>query len=177
MRKLFIILLVLLTIISTACSASLAEKPSIEDGYSCEVDISYGDAQYGANLKRIGQGVWEAELTEPSTVKGMSMHYENGEVVVRYKGFNVSLPSASVPMKAVVARVFDVLDNIAANPDSIAKKSGSGNIVIEGKIAKNAYIITFGGDGKLMSVNIPSEQLSVTVKTPNDNSTENIENQ
>ena len=165
MRKLVVIPLVLLFLFSTGCSSSPAEKPTLQDGFTATVNINCDENDYTAILTRTGQGVWKAEFTEPKTVSGMSMNYENGEVSVKYKGFSVSLPNTSIPIKAVVASVFEALDNIANDPNSVAKRVEAGTIVVEGKVDENSYIITFDKNGALLSVNIPSQKLSVTVKS------------
>ena len=166
MRKFVIIPLVFLLTILTACSSKTATKPDTSGGFSCNVSISYDDSDYSAIITRIGQGVWEAELTSPETVNGMVLYYENGEVVVKYKGFSVNLPNSSVPMKTLLSQIFEAVDNIANNPDAKSSKTENG-IVVEGEVNDCGYIITFDKDGKLLSVNIPTKKLTVTVESYN----------
>lgn len=163
MKKLFVILFVVCLSMLTGCKEAAVQTPTFSEGYTANVEISYDDDTYCATIHRIGQGVWDAELTEPDTVKGMSTHYENGEVGVKYKGISVSLPDGALPMKNVLAKTFSVLDSIYTDPNIKAKSAEAGSVVIEGESEETKFIITFNADGELLSVNIPSYKLSVKV--------------
>lgn len=165
MKKILFIPFVMFALILTSCKEMSVETPTISDDYTAAVEINYEDNTYTADIHRIGQGVWTAELTSPDTVSGMSMHYENGEVSVRYKGFSVSLPSGKLPMKGALAKTFAALDSIYNDSSVEAKSAEAGTIVIEGESEDAKYIITFNRDGELMSVNIPAYQLSVKTVT------------
>ena len=166
MRKYLIILLVLFSVLLTACNNKTAEKPTVSGEFSCKVSINYNDKDYSATVTRIGQGVWNAEMTEPKTVNGMGLHYENGEVSVKYKGFSVNLPNSSVPMKTLLSQIFEAVDNIANNPNVKSTKTDNG-VAVEGETSGGKYIITFDKDGNLLSVNIPTKKLTVTVESYN----------
>ena len=161
--KKFLILLLALNVFFVGCKGTPAQTPTFENGYKSCVEIVYANDTYFAEISRIGQGMWDVTFSSPDNINGMAMHYENGEVGVKYKGISVSLPSDKVPMKSVVQTVFETLDDIYTNQNAKAKNAEAGTIVVEGEINGNSYIVTFDKDGKLLGVNLPSCKLSVKV--------------
>lgn len=157
----------------SACSVSdlaPSPQPKLDGGFSCECTVTAGiippgsdsseetEFAFSGNLKRLGAGFWELELTSPETLSGMKMTSSNGELSSSLGELSFDLAPEDVPQKSPVYALFTAIDNMSAAFENGAELT-SGN---EGGWVYTADGISavFDGDGIITSLALASPKMT-----------------
>lgn len=157
----------------SACSVSdlaPSPQPKLDGGFTCECTVTAGiippdsdsgeetEFAFSGNLKRLGAGFWELELTSPETVSGMKMTSSDGELSSSLGELSFELAAENVPRKSPVIALFTAIDNMSAAFENGAELT-SGN---EGGWVYTADGISavFDGDGVITSLALAEPKMT-----------------
>lgn len=160
------VLAVFITVImlfTAACSKTpkTMGKATLTPTFTCTALIAYDDFNATAQIQRYGEGIWSAEFSEPSTLSGVRLDFNNGEVTASYKGLTFSVPKDAAPVKALISSLIEVVDT-ALKSDSIEGEASDGVITLSGSLSQGDYSIGFDEKtGALVSFEMPGYGLKM----------------
>ena len=157
MKKLSALFAVAFAVALTACGKSVA-PPRMDSVFSCNASITYGEFTGTAVLSKSESGVWRLDFTSPDSLSGIGAALENGNLTLGYKNFSFGI-SSELPIETVAQTIFNAIDDAAQNAQSA---SGKGELVtVEGETQIGKYIVMLDRSNALVSVDVPSVELSV----------------
>lgn len=166
MKRIFALILVVVSIFSLSACSKVGKvkkeiKPKLDSAFSCNIEMKYGDLISIAEVKRFGNGAWEAEFSEPSTLAGVILSFIDDNVTASYKGLSFSIPKSALPIKSMMSNLFTIIDETAAK-DTIEVISEKDYLVIEGRTEQGDYAIKLDKDtGLLTSFEMPNLDLVI----------------
>ena len=113
----------------SACSVSdlaPSPQPKLDGGFTCECTVTAGiippgsdsseetEFAFSGNLKRLGAGFWELEISSPETISGMKMTSCDGDLSSSLGELSFDLAPEDVPQKSPVYALFTAIDNMSA---------------------------------------------------------------
>ena len=164
--------------VCTGCSQNSASSdfsPQLAPAYTIKTVMTYGERSSEAkcSLTRRSAGCWDATFTEPSTLSGVTLTFENNAVSANYKGLSFTVPKSAMPAKTMLLLATDVLDSLDSLDSLPCTHNDDGTWKIDGETECGTYQITFSDEGELCSFEIPNEPLkmqfsgySVTLESP-----------
>lgn len=118
MKKLFSLLLAILTVFLCGCSKnepSVTVLDLISKPFGCNMDILVLNAEFKAEFVKNNDESMSMTLSEPELLSGMTFGYESGEVSVSMFGLTVSIDSADRTSASVSETLFDLYSNEGSN--------------------------------------------------------------
>jgi hypothetical protein len=140
------VLLTLAMLITASCDGlknSLSGGVKIEDTpLSMHMEIDTEEIDFIADVKRLGMGLWEMEVVEPSNIKGLVITYDGKTVSSTMNGFTQTQPVENIAQSAVFMQIFRTIDNAISELDPKGE-TVDGKYRLFGSIPNSAYEITF----------------------------------
>ena len=104
--------------ILTGCiSTPATEISSVPDclagSFSSEIHIISGENEFNADITKSDK-IWNAEFSQPSTLSGFELVFEDGMVSASYKGLAFSIPKDALPVQSALQNLILVSDNLEA---------------------------------------------------------------
>ena len=104
--------------ILTGCiSTPATEISSVPDclagSFSSQIHIISGENEFNANIIKSDK-IWNAEFSQPSTLSGVELVFEDGMVSASYKGLAFSIPKDALPVQSALQNLILVSDNLEA---------------------------------------------------------------
>ena len=104
--------------ILTGCiSTPATEISSVPDclagNFSSEIHIISGENEFNADITKSDK-IWNAEFSQPSTLSGVELVFEDGMVSASYKGLAFSIPKDALPVQSALQKLILVSDNLEA---------------------------------------------------------------
>ena len=104
--------------ILTGCiSTPATEISSVPDclagNFSSEIHIISGENEFNADITQSDK-IWNAEFSQPSTLSGVELVFEDGMVSASYKGLAFSIPKDALPVQSALQNLILVSDNLEA---------------------------------------------------------------
>jgi hypothetical protein len=121
--------------------------PELDIPYTAEAAIEGENLSLTANIKRLGTGLWEMEITSPESLRGLKINYSEDKIASIYDGIITETPIEKVSPEAVFLQVFQAADN-AANLETPDVTERDGDFFINGQIPSTDYIIQIDGEAK-----------------------------
>jgi hypothetical protein len=128
-------LLTLLILTVTGCDSlsSITGGVNIKDApFSARMEIDTEEIDFIANVKRLGMGLWEMEILEPASIKGLLIKYDGSSVSSTMNGFTQTMPVENVADSAVFLQIFRTIDNAISEIDPKGE-TVDGKYVLEGE--------------------------------------------
>jgi|LSQX01.1.fsa_nt_gb hypothetical protein len=154
-------LVVLIVLCFAACSKKAdAEKPVVT-GFSCDVEVKYGEMDVKGRLTRSSAGTLIFDVNEPKTLNGLSMQWNGETISLKLHGFSFGVDPETVPQSALGKCILGVLDAALGMHDG-------GKVTDEGLVTKGSSssgefeILSDPKTGSLLRLRIPSENLTAT---------------
>lgn len=102
--------------ILTGCiSTPATEISSVPDclagSFSSEIHIISGENEFNADITKSDK-IWNAEFSQPSTLSGVELVFEDGMVSASYKGLAFSIPKDALPVQSALQNLILVSDNL-----------------------------------------------------------------
>ncbi|HHV50496.1 MAG TPA: hypothetical protein GXX54_02160 [Clostridiales bacterium] len=162
LRRVLSLTLCLLVVLSfAACSKKgKAEKP-VTTGFSCDVEASYDDMNVKGRLTRSSAGTLTFEVTEPESLKGLSMQLNGDSISIKLFGLSFDVKPENIPQTALGKSMLSALDSALDAKDQ-------GEITEEGLVTKGSTpagdfeIVSDPKTGNLLKLRIPSANLAAT---------------
>lgn len=157
----------------SACSVSdlsPSPQPKLDGGFTCECTVTAGivppgsdsgeetEFVFSGNLKRLGAGFWELEISSPETISGMKITSCDGDFSSSLGELSFDLAPEDVPQKSPVYALFTSLDNMSSAFENGAELT-SGE---EGGWVYTADGVSavFDGDGVITSMALASPKMT-----------------
>jgi hypothetical protein len=131
-----------LSLISCDKLSGLGGTQISDTPFTAHVEIDTEKADYVANVKRLGMGLWEMEIVEPSNIAGLTIKYDGASVSSTKDGFTISHPVENIADSALFLQLFRTIDNAI----SVIDPQGEiidGKYVLSGSIPITSYQIIF----------------------------------
>ncbi|NLK70903.1 MAG: hypothetical protein GX286_05620 [Clostridiales bacterium] len=166
MKRIFALMLVVISILTLSACGKVGKvkkeiKPKLDSSFSCNVKMKYGDLLSEAEVKRFGNGAWEAYFSQPNTLAGVKLMFMDDEVTASYKGLSFSVPKSALPIKSMMSNLFSIIDETAAK-DTIEVINDKEYMVIEGRTEQGDYEIKLDKEtGLLNSFEMPNLDLVI----------------
>lgn len=148
----------------TACNFGKPKEtaaPDLNRLFTCSSEIRYGDFEMSAELKRLGDGMWEVEFSAPKTLAGVKLAYNGDAISASYKGLSFSIPKDAAPVKAVFTMVFRAIDASAAEPE-LPFSEEDGILVFEGENEQGKFFISTDKEtGDFIGFSMPDYELEI----------------
>lgn len=136
----------------TGCSkpgkqdASAAQK--LGSSFTTEMVMTVDDLQITGTLSRMGEGMWNVNFAEPTSLVGVILDFSDGEVTASYKGLAFSVPQAAMPAKSVLSNLILVVDALAQEEKITGEEDGK-LIGVTGDLEGNPYSLKLTKNGDL----------------------------
>lgn len=166
MKKILSVLLCTVMLFAmTACNFGKPKEtaaPDLNRLFTCSSEIRYGDFEMSAELKRLGDSMWEVEFSAPKTLAGVKLTYNGDTISASYKDLSFSIPQDAAPVKAVFTMIFRTIDKSAAQPE-LPFTEEDGVLVFEGENDYGKFFISTDKEtGDFIGFNMPDYDLEVT---------------
>ena len=140
-KRLFAGILVFALAVSLfGCTQSQEEPPKTLTGaFSFNAGILLGGKNYSAQVQKQADGVWTMKFTDPPSLKGMEVRYQNGEAAVTYLGIEWEVPSDLLPSTAVPEGMLGSLEDLENGKVTASEEDG--RLVYSGESESGRYKI------------------------------------
>lgn len=135
--------------------------PPITEGFSCRVVADYNDLAMVGTLQRPAAGTLILTLEQPSTLSGLTAHWDGKVLTARWHGLSIELDEDTVPKAAFIRKMAEILDTaLGVLPEKIAETNGG--VQLTGKVGQDTFtLISDPATGHLLSLSIPTLSLMV----------------
>lgn len=141
------------------CGAAANEtKEPVTDGFSCTAQITYGEMELTARLRRTAAEAFTVAFESPKSLNGVTVGLSGTDMTLELGGMKVAVPTERVPQRALILCLARVLE--ATHPTGQRTEDG---YVIEGEAEGESYTLVCDPDSGLpRSLSVPSQELTVT---------------
>jgi hypothetical protein len=162
-KKIYIVLAAAAVILATlfaytSCDSfqnAVSGVPDLDVPFTAEAALTGENLSLTANLKRLGTGMWEMEITSPETLRGLKINYSEDKIASVYDGIITETPIDKISPEAVFLQIFQATDN-AANLETPDVSEADGDLFISGDIPVSAYKLQIDGETKtLEGISLP----------------------
>ncbi|HIW74518.1 MAG TPA: hypothetical protein H9684_09350 [Firmicutes bacterium] len=152
--------LFLLCLLAPSCSPAQKEpEEPVTAGFECDLDVQYRDMEVKGHLTRRTAGSLLLELTEPSTLNGLSMEWDGEKVVLKLHELSFDVDPAVLPESALGQGLLSALDAAVGQRED-RTRTGEG-LATSGSITQGEFTLVSDPDtGALLSLQIPAMELS-----------------
>ncbi len=166
MKKLFTSFFAVFMIFCLAsCSAPMKSTEKRQNNLNCSFSskalISLDKLNADATIKRLGDGMWEAEFESPNTLSGVKLTFMDGNVSADYKGLSFSVPRSALPVKAMLLNLIDAVDE-NARKEELKGSENEGMLEISGSLDGGDYTLSVDKNGYIASFAMPNNLLCIT---------------
>ncbi|MDE6592260.1 MAG: hypothetical protein K2K57_04250 [Oscillospiraceae bacterium] len=153
----FLCMVLCLTLLAGCTSPlNVPPRPRITGGYTlcCTVktEVTPADKEtpeefvFSGNVKRLGSGFWEMEITAPESLEGLKIVLSGDNVTSSLGELSFSSELSAIPKKSPAMTVFRCLDNAAvALGNGVSPEAASG---VQGwTLTTGEYSLLFDNDG------------------------------
>ncbi|MCL2054353.1 MAG: hypothetical protein FWG90_07995 [Oscillospiraceae bacterium] len=169
MKKVFltVILIVLFVTMFTSCKSMeeliKGKVPDLNRAFTSEVIISYDGTEVKATITRYGTGLWSMVVSEPETMAGLTLNYNDESVVASMGELSFEIPLEKLESGAVFATLFRVFDNAAAMNEMSFTQTEDG-VRFSGNVNGQDYQLLFDpAENTLKSISIPEAGIEVKI--------------
>lgn len=99
--------------ISTPATEISSVPDCLAGSFSSEIHIISGENEFNADITKSDK-IWNAEFSQPSTLSGVELVFEDGMVSASYKGLAFSIPKDALPVQSALQNLILVSDNLEA---------------------------------------------------------------
>ena len=119
MKKIFSVFVLFVIMISiTGCGKENKPcAPDLNKIFTVNAAVESGKFKTEAIISRLGDNMWEAEISSPETLKGIKLSYSGEDITASYMGMSFSVPKNAAPVKGMMTMLFNAIDKSAALPE------------------------------------------------------------
>lgn len=120
---LFVISIVLFTGCKFIKDTIIPKQPKLDRAFTCEFELTAFEDDRDSKMvvkgdfTRFGTGIWEMNITEPETMKGLNLKYNEGKTTASLGALTLDIESEKLNSSAMFKRIFDTFDSCAAMHD------------------------------------------------------------
>lgn len=135
--------------VSFGCDKRSTEinPPKLSGAFTCTASMTCGELEASAEITRLGENMWEALFSNPSTLAGVKLCFYDDTVSASYKGLEFSVPKAAMPVESMMSGFIDVVEELAKSTEKIKATEKDGALEVEGKTQAGDYTMSFDKDG------------------------------
>lgn len=160
---------ILLSLALSSCAVNAPDPapPHIElNSVACSV--TYGDAEYKANITHIFQGVTTIAFTQPQSVDGLICSFSGNGCEITLDGLSFKTESSFLPSGALPQIVDEILTSAQCEGALTFTDSEEPNAstlttaTFSGKSSRYSYeIVTDFGSGEIREISVPKCDLNI----------------
>lgn len=136
------------------------DTPETNRLFSCKAEIVCGEKEMSADIKRLGNGMWNADISAPDELSGIALEYSEEGIEASYMGLGFTLEKTGIPSANILSMVFGALDDSAILTEMPCVQTEEER-VFSGEYSSFSYEITTDLDGNLTGFSIPDEDINV----------------
>lgn len=178
-------------ILSGCINAKHTELSSVPDcfagSFSSQIHIISGENEYTADVLKVSENKWFAEFSEPASLSGAELTFEDGMVSASYKGLAFSIPKDALPVQSAMQNLILVSEKLSTlyntndedNTDEIPEiicTSESGAYHITGNIDNGDFELITDKDGIPLSFVMKNFALTIEFSEFSKSSTDTEDN-
>ena len=154
-------------LLCTGCTHGGSEtefQPSLDSVYAVTAEMTYGERGSRAvcTLTRAQAGLWEAAFSEPASLSGAVLYFDESAVSASNKGLAFTVPKTTLPAKAMLLLTTDVPDSLEGMPALPCRQGDNETWTLKGESEGGSYTLMFDKNGEFSEFSIPSQPLKVT---------------
>lgn len=155
------LMLILSLLMMPGCKQAASKGQPAVTGFECDADVNYKDMNVKGHLKRQAEGTLTMEVTEPETLKGLSMEWNGETISIKLYGFSFGVNPEQIPESALGKSILNTLDDaLKAKDTASAAKGEDGTAKLEGDSENGAFELYFDpSSGALLELKIPDLDL------------------
>ena len=138
----------------SGCSQKEPEPPVVT-GFSCTMQVQYGDMAVEGRLTRQSAGLLTMELTSPETLKDLTLEWDGEEVSVKLYGLSFGVDPSTFPSTALGSSLLSALDTAMRLPAG-GQLTAEGLQTVGGELGGEFTLLSDPDTGALLSLSIPS---------------------
>ena len=138
MKKILAIILMGTLIFAFSSCKSKAKPITIPNMFSVTCTLSCETFESTATLNRLGNSMWDLNFTEPESIKGMTISFENGTSKISYKEMKNEVSGENSPYE----KVTNIFDKIISN-DEIEYSKTKTNYFAKGTFNEKEFNVMF----------------------------------
>lgn len=163
MKKIISVLSFLVLAVSLcACGEKKPSVTPVTRGISFTAEVTYYNESCEAEVTVAKDGRTDMELISPDTIKGLTFHFEEGEVTAEYLGLEYKTDFKALPEGACCIRLYEILKDTFDEEISVAAEGE--NYCILRNIGDGGYKLYLGGSGLPISAEEPQGRFSASFK-------------
>ncbi|HJD24087.1 MAG TPA: hypothetical protein H9694_08080 [Firmicutes bacterium] len=143
-----------------ACSPGEKEaQEPVTAGFECDIAVQYQEMDIQGHLTRRSAGSLLLEITEPSTLNGLSMEWDGESITMKIHGLSFGVDPSALPESALGQGLLSALDAAIGQREERAQTQEG--LATSGSITQGEFILVSDPEtGSLLSLNIPAMGLT-----------------
>lgn len=135
-------LFLLLVLTLSSCSVNNKEQDIYKNanGFEAVLSVTKGEENFTFSVSRLKPDYFELNFTNPPILQNFYVIFSNGEVTLKYYGFELSLNRFPLPITNGISRIVDVLALLDDGFEKLELKSNQDNELIYGG---NGFTVSF----------------------------------
>lgn len=146
-RTLFLIITVMSVLLLSSCKAIkdavIFKTPDLNKPFTSGFNIKTDDStEIIGTMTRYGTGIWEMDITEPETLAGLHLTYNDEGVNASLGELNFTIAPEKINSSAIFQLIFNAIDNCAAQTEYTLTDTETA-MEYTGEIAQCSYMVIF----------------------------------
>ena len=141
-----------------ACKKCGRSEQPVTTGFSCDIDVNYQDMKVKGVLTRTLAGTLNLDISEPETLKGMSMQLNGEKITLKLHGLSFDVNPDLIPQSALGKTLLGILDAAIGNHDA-GEVTDNGLLTKGSAVSGEFEILSDPETGRLLTISMPSSDL------------------
>lgn len=163
--RIIAIAMVIIMVVAFAVSCSKKSNRSVTplQSFTCTISLEYDGMNISADVEHLSNESCTLTVTEPSSLNGVVINWEAGELSVSYMGMNFDIDTEDVPATAFVPHIMEVIETVASSEKLELTEDETGEICLyEGSCDAGSFTAQIDNEtGVIRSISIPAYDLQI----------------
>lgn len=162
-----IISIAMVTILMLALTVSCSKKSNHSvvpsQSFTCTISLKHDGMDIKADIEYLSSESCTLTVTEPSSLNGVGINWENGRLSVSYMGMSFDVETQDIPEAAFVPHIMKAIEAIVSSEQIELIKDETGEICLyEGNCDAGSFIAQIDNEtGAIRSIKIPAYELEI----------------
>lgn len=169
MRKLIIRMLsivmcvMLITSLTVSCSKKSNRLVVPSQSFTCTISLEYDGMDIKADVEHPSNGNCTLTVTEPSSLSGITINWEAGELSLSYMGMSFDISTQNVPGTAFVPHIMEAIEAIVSSEQLELTEDETGEVCLyEGTCDAGSFTAQIDNEtGVIRSIDIPAYDICI----------------
>lgn len=163
-RVISIAMVIMLTVVFTvSCSKKSNRSVIPSQSFTCTVSLEYDGMDITADVEYLSNESCTLTVTEPSSLNGVVINWEAGELSVSYMGMSFDISTDDVPETAFVPHIMEAIEAIVSSEQLELTEDETGEVCLyEGVCDAGSFTAQIDNEtGVIRSISIPAYDLEI----------------